>query len=187
MKTITNLSFSIILLLFVLACGLAGDEKTEVDIKNENTSSPKTTPQKTPETKKTVKIVDVPKLADKSPKKFDEIFGEPVKVTEIKDNPRLMPGEFREYRVDGHPKNLSVRFYKNKAKRFNLLLGKSEKSSSNSLKKIFKIDVGGMRRIQSDALSETWTGKSGRIDYKTAYAKRSKSGGDFVMLHAEIQ
>lgn len=131
--------------------------------------------------------VDVIRFANKSVSVFDEEFGEPVKVTEIEDNPRLMPGEFREYRVAGHPKNLSVRFYKDKAKRFNLLLGKSEKSSKDALKNIFKIDVGGMRQINSNSLSETWAGQVNGINFKIAYAKRNRTGGDFVMLHAEVE
>ena len=186
MKNLLNLIVGLVFVLLLMACGSLGEE-TKQDNSNNNVAVQKTTPQKTPETKKSPKVVDVPKLADKSANIFDEMFGEPLKITPVKENPRLMPGEFREYKVKGHPKNLSVRFYKDKAKRFNLLLGKDEKSSGKALKKIFKIDVGGMRRIKSDALSETWSGKSGGINYKTAYAKRNKSGGDFVMLHAEIK
>lgn len=186
MKNFVNLIVGIVFISIVMSCS-SSNEKTIENSSNKNTIVQKSTPQNTPEIKKSVKIVDVPKLANKSAKDFDEIFGKPLKITHIKDNPRLMPGEFREYKVEGHPKNLSVRFYKDKAKRFNLLLGSAEKSSSEALKKIFKIDVAGMKRVKTDALSETWKGRSGNIDYKTAYAKRSKSNGDFVMLHAEIR
>ncbi len=188
MKNLVNLSVGVILISFVMACDSSNEQENKTKVSsNINTAVQKATPQKSVETAKSVKIVDVPKLADKSAKDFDEMFGEPVKITEIKDNPRLMPGEYREYKVEGHPKNLSVRFYKDQAKRFNLLLGTPEKSSSSSLAEIFKIDVGGMNKVKSESLSETWKGKSGEINYKTAYAKRSKAGGDFVMLHAEIE
>ena len=130
--------------------------------------------------------VNVPKLANKSVKDFDKTFGEATKVKEIKDNPRLMPGEFREYKVKGHPKGLSVRFYKGKAKRFNLLLGKTEKSAQDALKKIFKIDVSKMQKAKVESLSETWKGNLKGTNYKTVYAKRSKPNSDFVMLHAEV-
>lgn len=186
MKNFINFLIGIVLLSFIMACG-SSDDQTSVNNSNSNTAAEKTTPTKTPETQKSVKIVDVPKLADRSAKEFDDIFGEPVKITEITDNPRLMPGEYREYKVEGHPKNLSVRFYKDQAKRFNLLLGTPEKSARSALAEIFKIDVSGMTKIKSESLSETWKGRSQNINYKTAYAKRSRSGGDFVMLHAEIE
>lgn len=130
--------------------------------------------------------VDVIKLANKSQEFFENEFGGAIKVTEIKNNPRLMPGEFREYKVQGHPKNLSIRFYKGEAKRFNLLLGAPEKSGVKALERIFKIDVGEMKRVKTDVLSENWSGTSNGVKLKTAYAKRGKSGGDFVMLHAEV-
>lgn len=186
MKNFSILFSSITLILLMLACGSSSEKNTDVN-SNKNTAVEKATPQSTPEPAKSVKIVDVPKLADKSPKEFDDTFGEPVKITKIKDNPRLMPGEYREYKVEGHPKNLSVRFYKDQAKRFNLLLGTPEKSSQDALSNIFKIDVGGMRKVKSEALSETWKGSADGIRYKTAYAKRSRAGVDFVMLHAEIE
>lgn len=189
MKNYLNLPLILILFLSVLACGSSDESPKEVvnTAKDTNTAAQKATPQNTPKPRKSAKIVDVPKLANKSTKKFDETFGEPVKITPIKGNPRFMPGEYREYKVEGHPKNLSVRFYKDKAKRFNLLLGTPEKSSKSALKEIFKINVTGMRPIKSDRLSDTWEGKSGRINYKTAYAKRNRARGDFVMLHAEIR
>ncbi len=159
------------------------EEKTEITSKTEQANiQPKKS--QTPELKTDV---DVIQFANKSASVFDEEFGKPVKITPIKDNPKLMPGEFREYQVAGHPKNLSVRFYKDKAKRFNLLLGKPEKSSKQALLNIFKIDVSQMRQIKSDSLSESWAGQLNGINFTNAYAKRSKAGKDFVMLHTEIE
>lgn len=159
------------------------EKKTELVIEVEQTNI---SPEKsqTPELKE---VVDVIQYANKSTFILNEAFGMPLKITPIKDNPRLMPGEIREYPIGGHPKNLSVRFYKDKAKRFNLLLGKSEKSSQDALLDIFKIDVSEMKRAKSDSLSETWQGTSKDIKFETAYAKRSIANGDFVMLHAEIE
>jgi hypothetical protein len=191
MRYIWNLSFIVGSVLIVLACGSSGEVNRPEDrvgsepAVNVTVSSP--TPEDSVGPEKTVAVVDVPQLADQPAAGFERVFGEPVKVTEITDNPRLMPGEYREYKVAGHPKNLSVRFYKNRAKRFNLLLGTPEKSSQAALQKIFKIDVGRMRPVKTDSLSETWAGMFGGINYKTAYAKRSGAGGDFVMLHAEIE
>ncbi len=130
--------------------------------------------------------VDVPELVNKSASYFDDQFGKPVKITLIENVPALMPGEYREYQIEGHPKGLSVRFHRDKAKRFNLLLGKPGESAEKSLAKIFRIDVKEMNRVKTDPLSESWTGRSGVVSFKTAYAKRDKPGGKFVMLHAEI-
>ncbi len=186
MRYLDKLFVGFCLLFIALGCGNSED----VEKKDTNAVTKQTpTVQKTPEVSKPKlkKDVDVIQMANKSASFFDEAFGEPAKVTPIKDNPRLMPGEYREYKIEGHPKGLSVRFYRDQAKRFNLLLGKPEKSSKEALERIFKIDIGGMRRIKSDSLSETWEGKSKGINFKTAYAKRNKAGGDFVMLHAEIR
>lgn len=138
------------------------------------------------EPERLVSEVDVEALANRSAAAFDDLFGEPVKITKIRDQPNLMPGEFRQYQIEGHPKGLSVRFYKDRAKRFNLLLGSPERSAEESLLKLFKIDVKKMNRVNGDLLSETWKGRSGKINFETAYAKRDKSGGEFVLLHAEI-
>ncbi|MEZ5427682.1 MAG: hypothetical protein R2747_15545 [Pyrinomonadaceae bacterium] len=151
------------------------------------------TPKDAPQTEKTERqkpkapdFVDVPRLADKSAAEFDAIFGPPEKITEITDNPAIMPGEYRLYRVAGHPKGLSVRFYRDRAKRFNLLLGTPRKSSKEALLEVFKIDISGMKKVKGESLSEKWSGESSGIRFETAYAKREKSGGDFTMLHAEV-
>ncbi len=130
--------------------------------------------------------IEIYYIANKTSSALDALFGEPVKVTKITDQPNLMPGEYREYKIEEHPKGLSVRFYKDRAKRFNLLLGTPERSAEEALLKIFKIDVKELRRVSGDPLSETWKGRSGKINFETAYAKRNKSGGEFVMLHAEV-
>jgi hypothetical protein len=133
------------------------------------------------------KFVDVPNLANKSSAEFDKIFGKPLQITEIKDNPAMMPGEYRLYKVSNHPKGLSVRFYKDKAKRFNLLLGKNLKSSTAALAEIFNINVGTISPDKtSEPLSEKWKGKFNNIIFTTVYAKREKVNGDFTMVHAEI-
>ncbi|MEZ5346155.1 MAG: hypothetical protein R2681_11450 [Pyrinomonadaceae bacterium] len=175
-----------ILLAFLSAPACSEQDAAE---KIPEAAKPEPAAEKTPdksEPVRSVSEVDVPLLANKGVSEFDEIFGEAVKVTKITDRPDLMPGEYREYRVAGHPKGLSVRFYKDSAKRFNLLLGKPESSSEEALLDIFKIDVKKLKRTAGDPLSETWKGRLGKLNFETAYAKRGKSGGDFVMLHAEV-
>jgi hypothetical protein len=179
------ISFGLILL--SLSCGNTDSEKTE----NKNFSVSET-PQKEVstekvETRETPKFVDVPNLANKSPAEFEKIFGKPVQITEIKDNPAMMPGEFRLYNVFGHPKGLSVRFFRGQAKRFNLLLGEPLKSSKDALLGVFKINVGEISPDKtSEPLSEKWKGKFNEIKFVTVYAKREKVTGEFTMVHAEV-
>jgi len=179
---ITVATFAVLFaVLFSFGCGAQPETAPE-----KTTVTPPKEEIKRVEEKPSVTEVDVPKLANKSAEHFDEIFGDPVKISPVRNNPKLIPGEYREYKVEGHRKGLSVRFHRDKAKRFNLLLGKPEKTSTNALATIFKIDVKKLSRVQSDPLSETWKGKFGTVTFETAYAKRSKSSGEFIMLHAEV-
>lgn len=177
---------SLVLILLSLSCQQS--ETNESAIPN-NSVSP--TPKKTSETEKTAEIpdfVDVPNLANKSSAEFDKTFGKPLQITEIKDNPAMMPGEYRLYQVEGHPKGLSVRFYKDQAKRFNLLLGTPLESSKDALSEIFKINVGQIPPDKkSEPLSEKWKGIFEGIKFTTVYAKREKLNGDFTMVHAEVE
>lgn len=129
--------------------------------------------------------IDVAKLVGKPAAELDKALGAPEKITPAAVA-KEMPGEYRLYKLNGHPKGLSVRFYKDKAVRFNLLLGTPEKSAREALQKYFGIDVSKMKPVKGDPLSETWNGSSNGVNFATAYAKREKAGGDFVMVHAEI-
>ena len=173
----------ILFLTLAVAAGCGFSNKTETE------SEPKGSPTKA-KVKPTLKVVkmrvNVPRLANKSAAHFDKRFGKPSKVAKITNQPALMPGEYREYRMKRHPKGLSVRFYKDRAKRFNLLLGKPKKNSAGALKRIFGIDVGKLKSAKGAPLSETWKGNYKGVEFVTAYAKRDKPGGRFVMLHAEI-
>ena len=179
--------FYVVLILSSLSCGNAESENTENKNVSVSPSPPKEVSSEKVETRETPNFVDVPQMADKSPAEFDKIFGKPVQITEIKDNPAMMPGEFRLYNVSGHPKGLSVRFFKGQAKRFNLLLGEPLKSSKNALREVFKINVGEISPDKtSEPLSEKWKGRFNGINFVTVYAKREKVTGDFTMVHAEV-
>jgi hypothetical protein len=178
------ISFGLILFSF----GCQSSESTEgLETNTKGKPSPSKEEKVSVEKVPAAKFVDVPNLANKSGEEFDKIFGKPLKITPIEDNPAMMPGEYREYQVEGHPKNLSVRFYKDKAKRFNLLLGTPLKSSEQALSEIFKVDVKNKNPdTKTEPLSEKWKGNFSGVNFVTLYAKREKPGGDFTMLHAEI-
>ena len=131
-------------------------------------------------------MVNIAALADKSHKEFDHVFGDATKVSPVRVNKKHMPGEYREYGILSHPKGLSVRFHKDKAKRFNLLLGAPSTSSADALMETFVIDVSKLKKVKGDPLSDTWKGKFDGVNFKTVYAKRDKAGGNFIMLHAEV-
>lgn len=174
------------LILLSLSCGTS--ENPPIEKPNNSVSS---TPKKevfVENNKKIPKFVDVPNLANRSSEEFDKIYGKPTEITEVKDNRAMMPGEYRLYKVEAHPKGLSVRFYKDKAKRFNLLLGTPLKSSNDALSEVFKINVGQIPPDKkSEPLSEKWKGKFNGINFTTVYAKREKVNGDFTMVHAEVE
>ncbi len=185
---ISTILFFIVLILSSLNCG-----NTEIAETSNSKNPVSESPQKEVsavkvETREAPKVVEVPTLANKSSADFDKIFGKPIQITEIKDNPALMPGEYRLYTVSGHPKGLSVRFFKDKAKRFNLILGMPLKSSNEAILEVFKINVGKISPDKnSEPLSEKWKGKFNGINFATVYAKREKLNGDFTMVHAEIE
>ncbi len=124
----------------MLSCG----SKIEKEKRENSDIVVKKAPVEIKTTKPFPSEVNVPELANKSAFYFDEQFGKSVKITPKENVPALMPGEYREYKIDGHPKGLSARCHRDKAKRFNLLLGKPKDSAEKSLAKIFRIDVGEM-------------------------------------------
>ena len=169
----------IVLLCLTFSCQSAQENKLEV----KSESSPIIT--KTVEPKELKHSIDVSKLVNKSATELDKTFGEPEKITPAAIA-KEMPGEYRLYKMADHPKGLSVRFYKDKAVRFNLILGTPEKSASQALLKNFNIDVSKMTSVKGESLSETWKGNFNGVNFSTAYAKREKAGSEFIMIHAEI-
>jgi hypothetical protein len=170
-----GLIFVILLSALIFGCQTA--QETKVETKPQATPTVAVNPMQS--------TVDVPKLANKSTVELDKVFGQPEKVT-LATVSNEMPGEYRLYKMAGHPKGLSVRFYKDKAVRFNLILGMPEKSSRDALLKYFNLDATKMTTVRGDSLSETWKGAANGVNFSTAYAKREKARSDFVMIHAEI-
>lgn len=141
-------------------------------------------PAKVAETEKRSEKVDLTKLAGRSAAEFDGYFGKATKISPA-TNPIEKPGEYRQYEVTGNPKGLSVRFFKDRAVRFNLFVEPGD-SARKMLKEHFGIDVGNSPAdTKSEPLSEKFKGKFSGVEFLTIYAKRDKPGGRFVMVHAE--
>lgn len=179
--------FFIVLIFSSLNCQNSDSERIQNNKQNENISTNVKVEDRKIDNQETQNFVDVPKMANKSAAEFDKVFGKPLEITEIKDNPAMMPGEYRLYKMTEHPKGLSVRFYKDAAKRFNLLLGTPQNSSKDALSKYFRINVGEISPDKkSEPLSEKWKGNFNGINFITVYAKRENVNSDFTMVHAEV-
>lgn len=174
-----KLGLTFVIFLSSLAFSCQSAQPVKVELKPETISTATIAP------KMEQNSIDVPKFANKSATDFDKLFGQPEKVTPA-TLANEMPGEYRLYKMAGQPKGLSIRFYKDRAVRFNLILGTPEKSSRDALLKYFNVDVAKMASLKGESLSEAWKGASNGANFTTAYAKREDTKGNFVMIHAEV-
>ena len=166
----------------VFGCQSAEESKRS-DLQN---LVPAPSPTATPKNESATKA-DVPQLAGKSAEELDKILGKPEKITPATVQ-KEMPGEYRLYKLEGNPKGLSVRFYRGRAVRFNLILEKPFASAKAALLETFDIDVKNIPPTieKSEPLSQKWQGEFGGVRFATVYAKKDKPDGQFVMVHAEI-
>ena len=173
--------------LFCAALIFTGCQKTEEPVNSgEQDLTPNPSRTATPPFENADRI-DVPRLAGKTSEEIDKTLGKPEKITPA-TVARETPGEYRLYKIEGNPKGLSVRFYKNKAVRFNLILEKPFASAPEALLKTFNIDVKNSAPAveKSEPLSQKWQGEFGGVRFATVYAKKDRPNGQFVMVHAEI-
>jgi len=173
--------------LFYAASVFFGCQKAEESkISDAPVSTPEIVRTSTPKPESKAKI-DVPQLAGKSPEELDKILGKPEKITPA-TVAKETPGEYRLYKTEGNPKGLSVRFYRGKAVRFNIILEKSFAAAKDALLETFNIDVKNIPPTieKAEPLSQKWQGEFGGVRFTTVYAKKDKPNGQFVMVHAEI-
>jgi hypothetical protein len=168
--------------LFSFGCQSAGESKNS----NLQNLVPAPSMTATPKPESKVKI-DVPQMAGKPAEELDKILGKPEKITPATVQ-KEMPGEYRLYKIESNPKGLSVRFYRGKAVRFNLILGKPFAAAKDALLETFNIDVRNVppANDKAEPLSQKWQGEFGGVRFATVYAKKDKPDGQFVMVHAEI-
>ena len=173
--------------LFFAVFIIFGCQKT-VDSNLANEQTPKPEPSKALAPKpESASRIDVPKLAGKTAEELDKMLGKPEKITPA-TAAKEIPGEYRLYKIEDNPKGLSVRFYKGKAVRFNLILAKPFASAADALRETFNIDVKNIPPTveKGEPLSRKWQGEFGGVRFATVYAKKDKPDGQFVMVHAEI-
>lgn len=179
-----NLKFSALFLigLLLLGCQKAVEPKTA----NAPNAKPPANENSIPKPESESRI-DVPRLAGKTAEELDKVLGAPEKITPAVVA-KEMPGEYRLYKISGNAKGLSVRFYRNRAVRFNLILEKPFASASDALRQAFNIDTKNIAPTvdKNEPLSQKWQGEFGGVKFATVYAKKDRANGQFVMVHAEL-
>lgn len=176
MKCCLKICFVLAVFLFVTGCQTATEQKVE-------TSIPQPTAAKIIAPKnESVKMIDVPKLANQSAAEIEKILGKPTETKNIENE-----GEYRLYKIAGQTKGLAVRFYGGKAKSFNLILDKPLPTSKEALKQIFNIDVGNISPTKDpkETLSETYQGTFDGVKFTKVSAKKQANGSGFVFVLAE--
>jgi len=156
----------LVLLLLMSACD--GTRSRRAD------SSPTNVTPPTPKA-----VLDIPGLIGKSPRELEKVVGSPVRVTPITNDPDMMPGEYRDYKiantlgtmtVDG----LWVRFYKGVAHHITFDLPKVTDTPQEALL-MAGIDVGAATaRIKAPA-ADRWTGNFNGINFKDVAALKLDS------------
>jgi hypothetical protein len=126
-------------------------------------------------------VVDIPRLMGKSPAELDKVLGKPAAVTRITDDPDLMPGEYRDYKVENSTGNvtqegLMVRFYKGQAVHFTFDLPVPTDTPEEALA-VAGIDVKGAAPKIKAPLAERWAGNFNGVEFKDVAALKMESGG----------
>lgn len=132
-------------------------------------------------------LFGLPALAGRPPAAVDSVLGPPSQVTPIKSNPAQMPGEFREYQLPGTPDPLTVRFHRDRAVFFTVLLPQPEATAEAALGRV-GIDVDGPPDTRAP-VAEWWRSRtiSGKASVKVGALKGMSGRGDaYDMVQAEF-
>jgi len=125
-------------------------------------------------------VVDIPQLISKSPAELEKVLGKPTRITQITNDPEMMPGEYRDYRIENSIGTLTedglwVRFHKGKADHFTVDLPHLADTSEAALLMV-GIDVQGAVPNVKAPLADRWTGKFNMIDFKDVAALKMEAG-----------
>lgn len=171
-----------IFLFFILSgCQTAQETRTE-NTPNPNISVQPSKPETVALKPEKAKIIEVPKLADKSIGEFDRLFGQPEEAKSIDG------GEYRLYKIANQPKGLAVRFFGGRAKSFNLIMDTPAPTSKEALKQAFGIDVRDARPLKDakEPLTEYYQGVFDGVKFKKVSAKKQENGRGFIFVLAEV-
>lgn len=136
-------------------------------------------------------IVDIPHLINKSPADFDKILGKPAAVTKLTNDPEMMPGEYRDYRIENATPvvtqyGLMVRFYMGHAVHFTLDLPRLVDTPEEALL-MTGIDVKGTTAKTKAPLADRWSGTFNGIAFKDVAAlKMDSAGKKYSTVQADV-
>lgn len=84
---------------FVLACANSGNQVNSQQPANTNNQA-----ARQPATKP---FINIPQLIGKSPAELDKVLSKAAAITKITDDPDMMPGEYRDYKVENTTGNVT--------------------------------------------------------------------------------
>jgi hypothetical protein len=137
-------------------------------------------------------VISIPNLANKSPQEIEAILGRSVGLTKITNEPDRMPGEYRDYKIEGVEPQLTftglmVRFYRGRAVHFSLDLPVAFDTAQDALLAA-GINVGGTSPKETALLARRWSGRYGGVDFKDVAAIQMgfDGKGKYNVVQAEV-
>jgi hypothetical protein len=157
-----------LLMLIVLTSGCGGLNTSQTG------SNPKTVSEAAAKA-----VLDVPQLIGKSPADFEKVLGPAVRVTKITNDPDMMPGEYRDYKIANTLGSMTedglwVRFYRGVAHHITLDLPKLVDTPEEALL-MAGIDVRGTAARIKAPIADRWTGNFNGINFKDVAALKLDS------------
>ncbi len=130
-------------------------------------------------------IIDIPKLAGKSPDAIDAALGKPSTVTPITSSAAQMPGEFRAYKVGENREVLTIRFFRGRAVHFTFDLPQVTETPNEALR-LVGIDVDDTQPTIKAPMAVRWSGSFGGIEFKDVAALKNIGSSGFSIVQAEV-
>lgn len=137
-------------------------------------------------------ILDLTKLAGQPIATVERRLGKPITIDEITDDPREMPGDYREYRVRGFKSvseteaGFTVQYYNGNAVSFIIELETPTETAEEALMQV-GIDVRGKAADRSAMLASIWSNLTvGGANFKDIGAQTGLNGGRFVRVIANL-
>lgn len=174
MKSSASALALVVLVWLVLILGCANSGNSPNRSQDSGVNAPSTNPSIKP-------VVDIPQLINKSPTELDKVLGKPAAITKLTNDPDMMPGEYRDYRVKNTTPvvtqhGLMIRVYKARAVHFTLDLPQPVDTPQDALL-MAGIYVSGTAPKTKAPLAHRWSGRFNNIDFKDVAALKMDSAG----------
>lgn len=136
-------------------------------------------------------VLNIPHVIGKSPAEFEKVVGSPARVERITNDPDMMPGEYRDYKIANTLGSMTedglwVRFYKGVAHHITLDLPKLVDTPEEALL-MAGIDVRGKTARVRAPIADRWSGNFNGVDFKDVAAfKMDASMKKYSTVQAEL-